>query len=226
MSSSPAHGWNNAWKKLAMTNFTDLAGLASVAGATVSSLLLLPGIARLNKSHLAILLGAVFVLALIPFGTIPIAAYVRGATGDLSITTLVLLWCALLKPWCGRVTAEAKHRLALLILIAFAALALYPMALGVGAYDPYRLGYGNPQFVAMLLLLALAAWFWKSTLIALCIAFATLAWAVGWYESNNIWDYLLDPFVSIYALAAIMIHAVKAILHRGRSHESQPPLPG
>ena|SRR5450759_1721389 len=195
-----------------MPNFTDLAGLASLASATAASLLLLPGIVRLTKLRLALLLGAVFVLALIPFGTIPIAAYVRGATGDLSISTLVLLWCALLRPWCGGVTAEAKHSLALLILIVLAALALYPMALGVGAYDPYRLGYGNPQFVAMLLLLALSAWFWKSSLIALCIAFATLAWTVGWYESNNLWDYLLDPFLSIYALAAIIICGVKALL--------------
>jgi hypothetical protein len=195
-----------------MPNFTDLAGLASLASATAASLLLLPGIVRLTKLRLALLLGAVFVLALIPFGTIPIAAYVRGATGDLSISTLVLLWCALLRPWCGGVTAEAKHSLALLILIVLAALALYPMALGVGAYDPYRLGYGNPQFVAMLLLLALSAWFWKSSLIALCIAFATLAWTVGWYESNNLWDYLLDPFLSIYALAAIIICGVKTLL--------------
>jgi hypothetical protein len=78
----------------------------------------------------------------------------------------------------------------------------------------------------MLLLLALAAWFWKSTLIALGIAFATIAWAAGWYESNNLWDYLLDPFVSIYALAAIVVHTVKAMAQRGRSRESQPSLTG
>src|SRR5450756_2807081 len=111
-----------------MPNFTDLAGLASLASATAASLLLLPGIVGLTKPRLALLLGAVFVLALIPFGTISIAAYVRGATGDLSITTLVLLWCALLRPWCGCVTVEAKHRRALLILIALAALALYPVS--------------------------------------------------------------------------------------------------
>jgi hypothetical protein len=200
-----------------MPHYTDLTGMASVASGTAASLLLLPGIARLTKPRLAILMVAVFVLSLIPFGTMPIAAYVRGVTGDLSITTLVLLWCALLRPWCGCVTVEAKHRRALLILIALAALALYPMALGVGAYDPYRLGYGDPLFVSALLLLALAAWFWKSTLIALCIAFATLAWAVGWYESNNLWDYLLDPFVSIYALCAIIIQAVKRLINRQRS---------
>lgn len=203
-----------------MPHYTDITGLAGVASATAASLLLLPGIARpstmlrtgLTKPRLAILLGAVFVLMLVPFGGMSLAAYVRGVTGDLSITTLVLLWCALLGPWYGCVTVEAEHRRALLILIALAALALYPMALGAGAYDPYRMGYGDPLFVAALLLLALAAWFRKSALIALCIALATLAWAAGWYESDNLWDYLIDPFVSLYALAAIMTRWVKALL--------------
>ena len=216
-----------------MPNFTDLTGLASVASAASAFLLLLPGIVSLSRPRLAMLLGAVFVLMLIPFGGMPLAAYVRGATGDLSITTMVLLWCALpknfwpdtrLKPWFG--ATDARSRQALLILIALAALALYPMALGVGAFDPYRLGYGDPLFVTSLLLLTLAAWFWKFFLIALCIAFATLAWAIGWYESTNLWDYLLDPFVSIYALAAIMIHAVKALLQRGRLRKAQSGLRG
>jgi hypothetical protein len=207
-----------------MPHYTDITGLAGVASATTASLLLLPGVARLSKSYLAILMGAVFVLMLVPFSGMPLAAYMRGETGDLSITTQVLLWCALVRHWCG--ATKGNGHFALLILIALAALGLYPMALGVGAYDPYRMGYGNLQFVSALLLLALAAWFWKSALIALCIAFATLAWAVGWYESNNLWDYLLDPFVSIYALAAIVVHAVKLLLQWGRSHESQPPLAG
>ncbi|HEY8887508.1 MAG TPA: hypothetical protein VIM35_03395, partial [Gallionella sp.] len=123
-----------------MPNFTDLTGLAGVAGATAVSLLLLPGIARLTRPRRTLLLGAVFALMLIPFGTLPFAAYVRGMTGDLSITTLVLLCCTMLRPWYGCVAVDAKHRLALLGLIALAALALYPMALGVSAHDPYHLG--------------------------------------------------------------------------------------
>jgi len=195
-----------------MPNFTDLTGLASVASALAASLLLLPWIKRLAKHQLAILAGFVFVVALIPFSGMPLAAYMRGATGDLSITTLALLWCALSRPWTGCAAPDCKHRLALCVLIALAALTLYPLALGVGAFDPYRLGYDNQQFVAGLLLVALAAWFWKYYLVALCIALATLAWAAGWYESGNIWDYLLDPFVSIYALAVIIIHAVKTLV--------------
>lgn len=193
-----------------MPNLTDLTGLASMASAAAASLLLFPRITTLTKSRLAILLGAVFVLALIPFNTIPLAAYVRGVTGDLSITTQVLLWCVLLKPWFGAIDPRSRH--ALLALIALASLALYPMALGVGAFDPYRLGYGDPLFVTALLLLALAAWFWNLPLIVLCIALATLAWSIGWYESDNLWDYLLDPLVSIYALVVLVTHAIKSLL--------------
>ncbi|MDO8262991.1 MAG: hypothetical protein Q7T21_07175 [Gallionella sp.] len=195
-----------------MPNFTDLTGLASVASALAASLLLLPWTKRLANRHRAWATAAVFVIALIPFNGLPLAANVRGATGDLSITTLALLWCALLRPWSGCGELDSRHRLALLALIALAAVALYPMALGFGAFDPYRLGYGNWLFVAMLMLAALAAWFWKYYLIALCIALAALAWAAGWYESVNLWDYLLDPFVAIYALSVLMIHAVKTLV--------------
>jgi hypothetical protein len=197
-----------------MLNFTDLTGLVGVSSAVSASLLLVPGIARLAKVRLAILLCAVFVLMLIPFSGMPLAAYVRGATGDLSMTSLVLLWYVLLKPWCS-VIRNNDHD-ALLILLAFTALVLYPMSLGVSAYDPYQLGYGNPKFVAVLLLLALAAWLWERTLVAVCIALAILAWTVGWYESGNLWDYLIDPFVAIYALAAFITHAVNVRRHGSR----------
>ena len=205
-----------------MIHFTDITGLAGVASAITTTLLTLPAIARLFKPYRAILLGAVFVLVHIPFAGMPVAAYLRGVTGDLSITTLVLLWCALLKPWLdSSMLSDTRTSYTLLTLVALTALALYPMALGVGAFDPYRLGYGDPLFVSVLLLITLVAWSWKYTLIALCIALATLAWSINWYESGNLWDYMLDPFVSIYALAAVMIDALKAILQRGRPRHLQ-----
>ncbi len=199
-----------------MPNFTDLTGLAGVAVATAAAVPLLPGMAGFSKSRLAVLQAVVFALMLIPFGDMPLAAYLRGMTGDLSITTLVLLGCAMLRPWMG--CAADRQRLALLGLIALSALAFYPMALGAGAYDPYRLGYGSVQFVVVLLLFALAAWSRGYAMIALCIALATLAWASGWYESGNLWDYLIDPFVAIYALAAMMNYFFRTLLKvsRGR----------
>lgn len=209
-----------------MPNFTELTGLAGVAGLMAAFVLLLPWAKRLNSKSLSWVTAAVFVVAIIPFNGFPLAAYVRGATGDLSITTLVLLWCALpralsnTRPGCG--APDPRHRRALLALIALAAVAFYPMALGLGAFDPYRLGYGNGLFVAILLLVALVAWFRKNHLVTLCLSLATLAWAIGWYESDNLWDYLLDPFVSIYALFALLIFAGKALIkpQRGRTGEA------
>jgi hypothetical protein len=202
-----------------MINFTDLTGLAGVAVAAAAAVALLPGIAKLaNSQHartrLAVLQAAVFALMLIPFGNMPFAAYVRGMTGDLSITTLLLLGCAMLRPWKGCVAD--RQWLALLALIGLVAIIFYPMALGAGAYDPYHLGYASVPFVIALLLLALAAWSGGQAMIALCISLATLAWASGWYESVNLWDYLIDPFVAIYALAAIMNHFFRTLLKVGR----------
>jgi hypothetical protein len=190
-----------------MAHFTDLTGLAGIACSIAAGTLLLPQAARPNRSRMAIMQAAVFTLALIPLGAMPIAAYVRGITGDLSITTLVLLGCALSRPW--HAPTGTTQRQALLLLIALLALALYPMALGLGAFDPYRLGYGDPRLIAALLLIALLAWLRRFDLIALCIALAVLAWAAGWYESNNLWDYLLDPFAAIYALSTMTISAVQ-----------------
>jgi hypothetical protein len=204
-----------------MPNFTDVTGLASVASAIAASVLLLPRVTRLGMHRLAMLQGALLLVALIPFNGLPIAAYVRGATGDLSITTMALLWCALLRPLltasavCG--APESRDRLALMGLIALAAIALYPMALGFGSLDPYRVGYGKWLSVAALLPIALAAWFRRYYLVALCIALAVLAWAAGWYESDNLWDYLLDPFVAIYALGAITMHAFRILVKPQRS---------
>jgi hypothetical protein len=201
-----------------MPNFTDLTGLSGVAVAASASVALLPGMAKLAKSRLArtrlaVLQIVVFALMLIPFGDMPPAAYLRGMTGDLSITTLVLLGCAMLRPWMN--CSADRQRLALLGVIALSALAFYPMALGAGVFDPYRLGYGSVQFVVVLLLFALAAWLRGLALIALCVALATLAWASGWYESGNLWDYLIDPFVAIYALAAMMNYFFRALLKVG-----------
>jgi hypothetical protein len=204
-----------------MPNFTDITGLAGIASASAAAMLLLSGTTRLSRSRLAVLQGTVFVLMLIPFGGLPMAAYLRGATGDLSITTLVLIGCALLWPGIACGGNEASKRREFLTLVALVALPLYPLSLGLTTFDPYRLGYGDPRLVAALLLAALAAWIWKQHLIVSCISLAILAWTTGWYESGNLWDYLLDPWVTIYALSVMLQHGVKLLLQIGKADETR-----
>lgn len=188
-----------------MVHFTDIAALAGVLIAIQLIILrciffLLPQF----KSR-AVLVGVMLIVALLPFGTLSVAGWVRGITGDLSVTTLVLMCVALYANLSHRtVSRDQVSTASVLTLVVIFAFALYPCALGIGMFDPYRLGFGNFWFVGGLLLLALVAWNQRYTLVALTLSLAVLAWSVGWYESNNLWDYLLDPWVLIYALGALL----------------------
>ncbi len=190
-----------------MPAFTDLTGLLGNALLIGVAVLQLPRIQNLPKRYLALFTTTVLLLCLIPFTGLPLAGYLRGMVGDLSITTIVLLLLTLLRPYC--VLVNDKQHNHLLIVVILAAICLYPLALGMGLYDPYRLGYSNFLFIASVLLIAIAAMLIRDNLVALCLALATLAWSQGWYESSNLWDYLIDPLVALYALSALILTRLK-----------------
>lgn len=187
-----------------MMHYTDLTGLASVAFVIVSFVLRLPLATRLPVKHRTALATALLIVVMLPLGALSAAEFMRGITGDLSVPTLLLLALAWRKP----AAFSASQRNLVLGAIALAALALYPFALGLGMFDPYRLGFGDVWFISALLVLVCIAWLRGYTLLVLTISLAVLAWSVGWYESNNLWDYLLDPWVAIYAIAALLKRGV------------------
>jgi hypothetical protein len=131
-----------------------------------------------------------------------LAGYLRGYVGDLSITTWVVLSIILFGK--GRSLVSQRHDL--LVLIALTALIFYPLALGLGLFDPYRLGFGHIGFMVSLLLLSLWCVYQQKNLIVWSICLALFAWTVGWSESNNMWDYLIDPWLSVYAVGAMIRH--------------------
>jgi hypothetical protein len=162
-------------------------------------------------------------VALVPLGGLPAAGYLRGIVGDLSVTTVLLLLHGLLRPAFGWAAVDARSRLALQVLVAAGGLALYPLALAPGALDPYRLGYANPWFLGGLLALAVAAGLRRLTLVTDCLALAVLAWAVGGYESRNLWDYLIDPLVAAWGLGALLLRGAAALRRlRGPIVDTEP----
>lgn len=145
---------------------------------------------------LLLLLGNLFFWPLGLSLELPLAAYVRGVTGELSVVTMLLLWTGLLPstkrtPWGFKVA------------VALIAIAFYPLALGFGMLDPYAWGYGSLGLligvIAFALLCGLAGWTKGVWILSLAI----IAWAGHWHESANLWDYLLDPFLVLWALFAI-----------------------
>jgi len=161
------------------------------------------------KVLLTVLIGNLFYWPLGLGMELPLAAYVRGVTGDLSIVTLLLLWSSLLlstKP------TPILFKFAVVLL----ALSFYPFALGLGMIDPYAWGYGSIAFfigvLAFALVCALLNWV-KGVWI---IAIAIIAWAAHWHESANLWDYVLDPFLAVWALLAPL-----GILNRRRKEKAR-----
>jgi len=195
---------------------TDVLGLGLAATATAAVFLRLPGVARGRKAHPAGLLIAALAIALIPLGTLPVAAYVRGVVGDLSVTSMLLLLHGLFRPVLGWEAIGARSRLTLQALVAAGGLVLYPLALGLGPADPYRLGFANPWCVGAMLLLETAAWLLRLHAVASCITLAVLAWALGAYESRNLWDYLLDPLLAVWGTVALLVWSQKAIVQATR----------
>jgi hypothetical protein len=135
---------------------------------------------------------------------LPLAAYVRGFTGELSVTSMLLLWTAYFSPKEIHVPAAMKGW------IAIVALAFYPLALGVSMLDPYAWGYGSITLLAAVIITALIAWLAGSNRIAIILALAILAWAAGWHESSNLWDYILDPFLGLWAIGSLIRSAWRA----------------
>jgi hypothetical protein len=173
-----------------------LLGLAVVAAAL--------RLRRFSVGARAAVMLAAGVALFVPFGELSLAAYVRGVTGDLSISTLVLAGAACIARLTGKQPIGQRDLRALLWLVASAAVFLYPFALGLTPFDPYALGYGSAGFVTALLLLTLTAWYARLNLIVLVVIAATLAYLGGAYESRNLWDYLIDPLVSMYALVWLL----------------------
>jgi len=176
------------------------------------------GMQKLSQQQFPWLAKILFLLVLAnlffwPLGIsleLPLAAYVRGAIGDLSVVTTLLLWSTLLS---NNKSAPFAFKLS----IAMIALAFYPFALGLGMIDPYAWGYGSIAFLIAVLVFAvicgLANWSKGVWIIGLAI----IAWTVHWHESANLWDYLLDPFLAIWAIFGIFSALLRKRREKARS---------
>jgi len=150
----------------------------------------------MTKVMLILLLSNLFFWPLGLGMELPLVAYVRGVIGDLSIVTMLLLWTSLLP---GRKPTP----LAFKVSVACIAIVFYPLALGLGMIDPYAWGYGSILFFIAVLLFAVVCGLANWSKGVWMIAISILAWAAHWHESANLWDYLLDPFLAIWALMAV-----------------------
>lgn len=144
----------------------------------------------------------VFVLLWCPVGAahLPLVAYVRGISSDLSISLVMIACIGMYQRLAGVHLVSDRERNVLNLVFAASALFLYPLALGWGDWDSYRLGWGAPGMWAALLVLSLVCWGKGLRLLSILVAAGLLAWAAGALESTNLWDYLIDPWIAVGAI--------------------------
>lgn len=169
-------------------------------------------IARWEKWVVAVL----FLLLWIPAGQahLPLLAYIRGISSDLSMTLVALACLGLWRRLSGKPRMVRRESLSLYAAVAIAAMFLYPLALGWSNWDAYRLGWGSFGLWSGLLALSLVSWFNGLRLLPLLVSLALLAWSAGLMESANLWDYLIDPWLASAALIECIKAGARKVLSR------------
>jgi hypothetical protein len=141
-------------------------------------------------------------MSAVPVDGLVIAGYVRGVVGDLSITSLVLLLVGFVRP-----AADARgDRFAISALVIAGALFVYPMALGLTSFDPYRLGFAPRGLLTVLFVIAFAAWLARRFVLLAILVAAVTSHAFGLFDSQNLWDYLIDPWVLLASIYDLWSH--------------------
>ena len=111
---------------------------------------------------------------------------------------------------------KSEEKRWLLILIALTGIVFYPLSLGVGLYDPYASGFGSYWLVFSLSGIGFYClsrhWYAGGFTLGL----AMLAWSINAYESTNLWDYVLDPWIWLYALGTCVTWLIRWVLQNRR----------
>ena len=143
----------------------------------------------------------------------PLVFYFRGFWGDLSVATLLIASLSIFKlsilkkvkllPEPKMLFSEHQKN-TFYKLIAALGLVFYPLALGIGYFDPYQLGFQSSGIELILLACAFLFLWKKKLLVCQWLILSIVAFRIGLYESSNLFNILIDPFIWIYVLSIII----------------------
>ncbi len=162
----------------------------------------------------SVLLMLTIALSLVNFSQFTIGGYLRGIVADLSLTTTVMLMAGCYAGLVGHAVVSKTERVVAGSLLVGGGLILYPMSLGFSSFDPYQWGYYPALLGALLSALLLIALYKEFLLIVTCLLAGLLAYSYGLLDSNNLWDYLIDPLAFIYGVSILLRHLARQISQR------------
>lgn len=193
--------------------------LLSVAWlATITSLL---NIRRLGVGPRLTLCISIGTVAILPIDGLALVGYIRGFTGDLSYTTNCLLASSLLYQLSGHRLLTTEEKWLLYKVLVGTGLLLYFSSLGLSRFSLYDAAFQNAWYIIGLFALALFAWYrqlyYSVCLICLCL----IAYNLHLLESDNLWDYLIDPLLTMYCFTAICFRLMAKIRFKNVLHQKK-----
>ncbi len=199
-----------------------MSALLGLAGVALAYCALLLNVMRAQRQSRAVQIGLMVMalfFALFPILDEPLVIYFRGVFGDLSVATLLLSGAAVASVFQRQDLLVAQDKRLFYLVIAMMSLLLYPFALGWGQADTYRLGYHFGLFEWLIFSIGLFALALRAFFVTAWIALSLISYELNLYESRNLWDYLIDPVVSIIALSAVISSYVGSVV-RGVRHRA------
>lgn len=161
---------------------------------------------RFGRKAVSATIFAMLGLAVLPFNGLPVIAYVRGVTADLSIISMFLLSIFIAEAYTSQRYFALFEKRRLYRILALAGLILYPMALGLSPWDSYGAGYGGAGFALALPVLFVGLIICRSWMVLSALSCAIGAYLAGLLESTNLWDYLIDIWLFLYVFICTMWH--------------------
>lgn len=140
----------------------------------------------------------VFVWSVLPFPW-GLAPWVLSYLAGFSISSGLLAILAIQHRIVGHYWLPLGQLRGACLMLVLMALWFYPMSMGSSYADPYALGFGDFGFSTALLLVGLFAWVMRAYASCLILVAAQLAFGAGLLVSDNLWDYLMDPWLVCWA---------------------------
>jgi hypothetical protein len=146
-------------------------------------------------------------MVVLPIGGLSVGRWLVGLYPNPSIplTALLLSWVLKNTFQLNLLDMRAIQTCRLFSLLA--GVILYPMALGAGAFDPYCAGWHFSWLFVLLLIITVVLLFLRNRFSVVLLA-TILAYNLHLFESNNLWDYLVDPILVLAAIVGLTVRIV------------------
>jgi len=142
------------------------------------------------------------IIAFLPVGGLPLARWLVGINANFSFPLVAVVFNKAWEHASGSRLFDRQASMASWVFGLYSGLVLYPMALGLGGFDPYAFGWGFSWLFIILAMVTIAFLLIKNRFAAVLMA-CILGYDLNLLESQNLWDYVVDPFFVLFSFAAL-----------------------